>query len=260
MKEYDRLDAFFYDYYSTGVSGDVEFYGEEAEKAGSPVLELACGTGRILIPVAEKDIKITGLDLSPSMMGVAKKKISKLSPEIQKNITLIEGDMRNFSIDEKYNLIMIPYRAFLHLLTVEDQKKCLATVYRHLSKKGLLIFNMFDPALNIIASHFEPLGSAVKKVSEFTCPDSGNKVIVSDTRQYDQEKQILEQYFIFEEVNKEGRVIDKIYSPLTLRYIFRYEMEHLLELCGYRVVSLYGDFKRGPFKYGCEQIWVACKK
>lgn len=258
MKEYDRLDACFYDYYSTGLEGDVEFYAEEAEKAGSPVLELACGTGRILIPVAEKNIKITGLDLSPSMMCVAKKKISKLSPEIQKNITLIEGDMRNFSIDEKYNLIMIPYRAFLHLLTVEDQKQCLNTVYRHLSEKGLLIFNMFDPLLNVISSHFEPLGSSVKKVSEFT-RENGNKVIVSDTRQYDQEKQILEQYFIFEELNKEGRVIDKIYTPLILRYVFRYEMEHLLELCGYRVISLYGDFKRGSFKYGCEQIWVAGK-
>ena len=99
MKEYDRLDAGFYDYYSTGLEGDVDFYVEEAVKAGSPVLELACGTGRILIPVAERNIKITGLDLSPSMIKIAKDKISKLSPEIQKNITFIVGDMRSFSID-----------------------------------------------------------------------------------------------------------------------------------------------------------------
>jgi hypothetical protein len=80
-----------------------------------------------------------------------------------------------------------------------------------------------------------------------------------DTRQYDPEQQRLDQYFIFEELDDDGRILAKTYSSLTLRYIYRYEMRYLLELCGYKVEALYGDFRRGPFRYGSEQIWVACK-
>lgn len=258
MKEYDRSDAKFYDYYSTGLNGDGQFYLEEACKAGSPVLEIGCGTGRILIPIAEAGIKITGLDASPSMLSIAKEKISRLTSDVQKRINLIEGDMRNFSLEEKFNLIMIPYRAFLHLLTSDDQRKSLNCIHRHLADDGLLIFNIFDPALDILYSHSGPLGSALKKDSEFIHPENGHKVIVWDTRQYDLEKQILEQYFIFEELDEEGKVISKTYSPLTLRFAYRYEMEYLLELCGYKVEALYGDFDRSPFRCR-EQIWVVRK-
>ncbi len=60
-------------------------------------------------------------------------------------------------------------------------------------------------------------------------------------------------------MDADGRVVDKIYSPLTLRYVYRYEMRYLLELCGYKVEALYGDFQRGPYHHGGEQIWVARK-
>ncbi|MBC8457146.1 MAG: class I SAM-dependent methyltransferase [Deltaproteobacteria bacterium] len=257
MKEYDRADATFYDYYATGLEGDVQFYVEEAQKASSPVLELACGTGRILIPVAESGISIVGLDRAPAMLSIAREKISKLNVETQRRIKIVEGDMRNLSLDERFKLIMIPYRAFLHLLTPEDQRQALCCIREHLTDDGLLIFNIFDPRLDIIAAHFGSLGSAIKKSQEFIHPDTGHRVVVWDSRQYDLERQIIEQYFIFEELDDGGRVISKTYSPMTLRYVYRYEMQYLLELCGYRIEALYGDFQRGPFRYGNEQIWIA---
>ncbi|HUV93888.1 MAG TPA: class I SAM-dependent methyltransferase, partial [Anaerolineae bacterium] len=91
MEEYDRSDARFYDYYSTGVPGDVRFYVEEARRAGSPVLELGCGTGRILIPTAQAGIDIVGLDRSPAMLAIAKEKLSELGPETQQRIELVES-------------------------------------------------------------------------------------------------------------------------------------------------------------------------
>ena len=257
MEEYNRIDAVFYDYYATGLEGDVQFYVEEAQKAGSPVLELACGAGRILIPVAESGVSIVGLDRAPAMLSIASEKISNLNVETQRRIKIVEGDMRNFSLDERFKLIMIPYRAFLHLLTPEDQRQALCCIREHLTDDGLLIFNIFDPRLDIIAAHFGSLGSAIKKSQEFIHPDTGNRVIVWDSRQYDPGRQMMELYFIFDEVDDEGRVISKTYSPLTLRYVYRYEMQYLLELCGYRIEALYGDFQRGPFRYGNEQIWVA---
>ncbi len=260
MKEYDRADAAFYDYYAIGLEGDVQFYVEEAKKAGYPVLELGCGTGRVLIPVAEAGITIVGLDRAPAMLSIARQKISRLSVDTQRRIELVEGDMRNFSLGRLFKLVIIPYRAFLHLLTPEDQRQALRCIREHLTADGLLVFNVFDPRLDIIAAHFGPLGAAMKKDSEFTHPDTGHRIVVWDSRQYDPERQTLEQYFIFEELDDEGRAISKTYSPLTLRYVYRYEMHYLLELCGYEIEALHGDFQRGPFRYGGEQIWVARRR
>ena len=257
MKEYDRLDAAFYDYYLLGLEGDMQFYVEEVQKAGSPVLEIGCGTGRILLPIAESGITIVGLDRAPAMLSILRQKLVKYSADTQRRVELVAGDMRNFSLGRRFKLITIPYRAFLHLLTPKDQRQALTCIREHLTDDGHLVFNVFDPSLEIIAAHLGPLGSALKKDSEFIHPDTGHRVVVWDTRQYDPERQVLEQYFIFEELDDEGKVVAKTYSSLTLRYVYRYGMRYLLELCGYKVEVLYGDFRRGPFRYGGEQVWVA---
>lgn len=259
MEEYDRLDAAFYDYYSTGLEGDVEFYVAEAQKAGSPVLELGCGTGRITFPIAQAGIQIAGLDLSPSMLDVARQKMALLEDAVQDRVELMLGDMRDFTLDRRFSLAIVPYRAFLYMYTPDDQKQALRHIREHLVEGGLLAFNVFDPRLDIISGHFGALGSALKMIQEFVHPVTKRRVIVWDTRQYDPGSQMIEQYFIFEELDEDGKVIHKHYVPLRLRYVFRYEMQHLLDLCGYRVEALYGDFERRPFRYGGEQIWVARK-
>src|SRR5713226_6914921 len=115
---YRERTAAYYDGASTGLPGDVEFYVEEARKAGSPVLEIGCGTGRILLPIAEAGISIVGLDLAPPMLDIARQKVARLPAETQARIGLLEGDMRDFALKRRFNLVLIPYRAFLHLLTV----------------------------------------------------------------------------------------------------------------------------------------------
>ncbi len=198
-------------------------------------------------------------DRAPAMLSIARQKLSKLSVETQSRIELVEGDMRDFSLGQRVKLIMIPYRAFLHLLTPKDQRRALECMREHLTDDGRLVFNIFDPNLELIAARLSPLGSALKKDAEFMHPHTGHRVVVWQTHQFDPERQMLELYFIFEELEDGGRVVAKLYSPLTLRYVYRYEMRYLLELCGYKVEALYGDFQRGPFRYGGEQIWVARK-
>lgn len=254
-----REFAYYYDHFSGRLESDLHFYMEEAQRSGSPVLELGCGTGRVSIPIAESGIDITGLDLSTEMLDIARQKISQLDEEAQKRIHLVEGDMRSFKLDCKFNLVMIPFRAFLHLATPEDQRQALFCIREHLTNDGCLAFNVFDPSLKIIAAHMEPLGSAIKQVNDFIHPETGHRIIVWDTRKYDPTEQKLEQYFIFEELDDNGKVLSKIYSPLNLRYTYRYEMQYLLELCGYKIEALYGDFQRGPFRHSGEQIWIARK-
>jgi SAM-dependent methyltransferase len=221
------------------------------------VLELGCGTGRILLAAAEAGVRIVGLDRAPAMLAIARQKIRGCSPEVQQRIEVVEADMRTFALGRRFGLIMIPYRAFLHVLTVEDQQQALRCIRAHLADDGRLVFNVFDPSVEILRAHAGSLGSALKKQAEFVLADGERRVVVWDTRQYDLARQMIDQYWVFEELDDEGRVVSKRYRRLTLRYVYRYEMQHLLQLCGFRIEALYGDFQRGPFRAGGEQIWIA---
>ncbi len=259
MNEYGHTGAAFYDFYSLGLEGDVQFYIEEARKAGTPMLEIGCGTGRILLPIAQAGSSVVGLDRSPEMLTLLRRKLAKLSPDVQARVELVEGDMRDFSLDRHFSLITIPYRAFLHLLTPKAQRQALECIREHLAADGRLILNIFDPNLEMIASYLGPTGSGLKRDSDFIHPETGNQVIVWYTGQYDPEVQLLNAYFIFEEIDNAGKVLQKTYNPLSLRYVYRYEMRYLLELSGYKIEAFYGDFQRGPFRYSGEQIWIARK-
>ena len=112
-----------------GERGDVAFYVEEARRAGAPALELACGTGRVLIPVAEAGLTVVGLDSSAAMLSIAQEKIAELPDTTQRRIELVEGDMRSFALDQRFKLIMIPFRSFLHLMTPAAQRQALPAWY-----------------------------------------------------------------------------------------------------------------------------------
>lgn len=259
MSEYDRTDAGLYDSYSTGLEGDEAFYVEEAARADGPVLEIACGTGRIMIPIAESGVSVVGLDRAPAMLEEARRKTAALPDDTQRRIEIVEGDMRTFSLERRFPLAIIPYRAFLHLMNADDQRRALTRIREHLTDRGRLVFNVFDPSIELIAAYMSPLGGSLKHSGSFTHPETGRRVLVSETRRYDPSEQTLEEHRFFEEVDDEGRVLSKTTTPLYLRYVHRFEMHHLLELCGFEVEALYGDFRRGPFRHGNEQVWVARK-
>lgn len=256
---YRQRTSKYYDGSSTGLPGDEAFYVEEAQKTGQDVLEVGCGTGRILLPIARAGISIVGLDPSHEMLEIGRRKISSQSPEVQSRIELVEGDVRSIHLDRKFKLAIIPYRAFLHLLTVDDQIAGLENLHRHLEPGGRLVFNVFDPRYEAFVARSSALGEVVTRVQEFTHPENGRRVVLYNSVHYDRTAQLLIEQRIFEELDDDGRVLDRVHATLRLRYVFRYEMEHLLARCGFRIEALYGDFNRGPFEPGNEQVWVAIR-
>lgn len=256
--DYTR-DAELYDIVYADYDEDIAFYVEEARQAAGPCLELGCGTGRILIPSAQAGATMVGLDASPSMLQRARQKVAALPPEVQARITLVQGDMRAFDLQQQFALITIPFRAFLHLLQVSDQIVALHTIRRHLHPDGRLILNFFDPSLEYIVAHSGPIGGALHTTGEsFVDPRSGHLLIEWATVHYQRELQRIEQSFIYDEVDAQGRVVGRLYRQLRLRYIFRWEFEHLLARCGFEVAALYGSFDRRPYlQAGSELIWVA---
>lgn len=254
--------ADIYDSVYSYLREDIPFYVEEARHAGSPVLELGCGTGRVSIPIAQAGIDIVGLDSSTAMLDVARGKLHRLQGR-GGSVTLVKADMRDFSpendadshlLDKKFNLTIIPFRGFLSLLTVEDQMRTLRTVSEHLAPGGKLIFNIFVPDLDML--HQE--GDVPYHFRDVTDPDTGERLVVWHQSNYDNHNQIINARTIIEELDEAGVVSRRLYRDFQLRYAHRWEIHHLLRICGYGVVDLYGDFDRSPFdETSGEMVWVA---
>lgn len=237
---------------------DPTFYVEEATKARGPVLEIGCGTGRVLIPIARAGVEITGLDLSPHMLRVCRARLAREPEEVRARVTLIEGDMRRFDLGRAFALATIPFRPFQHLITVEDQLACLAAIRRHLADGGRLVFDIFNPSLAHLVddSKFEEWGDE----PEFAMPD-GRRVRrrfrTIERNHFDQYQDIELIYYVTHPDGREERLVHRF----KMRHLFRWEAEHLLARAGFEVEAVHADFERNPYgsTYPGDLIFVARK-
>jgi SAM-dependent methyltransferase len=239
---YDDLIARTYDAVYERVrdpSGDRAFYLELARETGGPVLELGCGTGRTLIPIAEAGIDCMGLDASPAMLRVLREK----APDV----STVQGDMRDFDLGRRFRLVTIPFRALSHLHDVEAQLACLACVRRHLEKDGTFAFDVFDPNLAMIAKGELPESPTA------TFEHDGREMRRFEVVRYDIPKQVLTVTFRFEGGPPELTGT----AEVRLRWFYRYELEHLLARAGFTDLRFFGAFDRSPWGTGDETIVVA---
>ena len=124
---------------------DLPFYVELAKQIGGTVLEIGCGTGRVLLPTAREGIRIHGVDNSAPMLQVLSKHLAQEPREVRDRVSTSEGDMRSFRLQARFALVTIPFRAIQHMYTVEDQAKALETAAFHLEANGILAFDVFYP-------------------------------------------------------------------------------------------------------------------
>ena len=249
--QYDAW-ASIYDAVYSYVREDIGFYVEEAEAADGPVLELGCGTGRITIPIAKAGVPIVGLDFSAAMLDIARDKARAQS--VADNVTLVHGDMSDFSMDDRFSLIIIPFRGFQSLLTVEDEIKTLGNIRRQLAPGGKLMFNIFVPDVDMMTQDFD----VPYHFRDVTDPQTGITYVLWNQTEYDSHSQVMKIRTTVEELDGNSHVVRKLYRDFQLRNIFRWEMHHLLTSCGFHVEELHGDFSRSNFDgASTEMLWVA---
>jgi len=237
---------------------DVCFLRERFRNIRGPVLELGCGTGRAAIMLAEAGFVVHGIDASSAMLSVARAKQQCLPASAAGRMFLIEGDMREFELANKFAGVYSTFRSFQHLLSPEDQESSLCCVHRHMRTGGILVLNLFDPLYDLLLPG-ERTGLISSPV--VTHPISGNTVRIEVLRRVnDPLSQCFAETWKFTELGPDNAtVVRQEEETLKMRWTFRYEMRHLLRLCGFRVLEEYSDFQKSPPSYGKEQVWVAVK-
>jgi len=254
-----EVDAEFYDtVYGTVRQKDLGFFVEYPRSTPGRTLELGCGTGRVLIPTARAGCDITGLDFSPFMLEKCQAELKKQSLEAQKRARLVRGNMAGFDTGEIYALVTTPFRPFQHLISAEEQKSCLASACRHLTPEGLLILDLFNPnPLRLVEN--PQYTEERENFPETTLPDGRTIRRTDRTAGYHRHLQYNDIELIYYVKYPDGREERRV-QQFPMRYFFRYEVEHLLSLCGFKVIDIFGDYDKTAFTHDSPELIVVARK
>jgi SAM-dependent methyltransferase len=277
--------AFVSEYYDSvppvAARQDLEFYRRLAGETGGPILELGCGTGRILLAQAEAGHRVVGLDLSEAMLERARAKLARQPAEVRARVRLVQRDMTSFELGEKFRLVTIPFRPFQHLLEVSQQLACLAAAYRHLEPGGTLALDFFhtDPRRMLDPHRFALRGDLPdrapgddpgRRAEPESAPEryphpevelpGGRRVLLSErTTGFHRATQTNDVELIYTVTEPDGRQ-ERFVFAFTVRYFFRYEVEHLLARAGFRLLATWGNFDRSPLSDDSpEMIFTAAR-
>lgn len=249
--EEDYLGEFFdpvnYDLEVGGDHPSHQFYADLAKQVGGNVLEVACGTGLVTIPLAQQGIPITGLDIVPAMLAHAKLKSERLGLPVR----WFEGDARNFDLGEKFDFIYITGNAFQAFLNNSDQQALLQNIRERLAKDGVFAFETRNPDWKELTTNLNE-----EEWMTYT-NDKGYQVRIMETREYDHAAQVLT-YHLFRRWQEGGKEKERV-TRIAIRYTFPQELKALLEHHGFRILEQFGDWDKSPFGRESPSIISVCR-
>jgi SAM-dependent methyltransferase len=236
---------------------DLPFYLELARQAGGPVLEVACGTGRVLLPIARMGIEIHGVDNSRPMLEILKNSLDREPNQVRQRVTLHEGDMRDFRLGEKFPLVLIPFRPMQHMHTVEDQVSALSSAALHLTEGGVLAFDVFYPKFELINTkmgeeglefEWSPGADSAEVVRRYFRKDSVDKI-----------NQVFYFTFIYRTM-RAGELVREETEAFKLSYFTYPHLRALFLLAGLEPVAEYGSFAKDPLDNNAQQMIFLLRK
>ena len=236
--------------------GFKDFYLDLAKEYGAGgVIDIACGTGAVLLHLAKAGIDIDGTDLSAAMCDVARAKAVGMGLELN----IFPANMTGFRSDRKYSLAIIARSGFMHLPTPELQRAALLNIRENLSDGGILTLNTFQPHPSY---QFEQMNSSpddYKFMLEYVNGEGRREKIYTAVT-YDMFSQIMHGNWKFETLDDGGNVIAERIRPITMRHTYKQELRWLAELCGFEVIAIYGDYHRGAEDATGRYVWILKKK
>ncbi|MDQ6785699.1 MAG: class I SAM-dependent methyltransferase [Acidobacteriota bacterium] len=244
MNLYDNNWLYDLVHEKSATSEEVAFYERQIERYGSPVLELACGTGNYLVTLSQTDVEISGLDISGEMLHGAQQRAENQNAETN----LINADMRSFELDQKFALIFVAGNSFQHLNTLEDVEACFDSVKRHLAPEGRFIVEVFNPSLELLNRNPDERYF----VGEYKTDEGW--IVLTENVFYDAATQInhLKWHYKNQYMKEEQTV------SFTMRQFFPQELDALFHYNNFRIEHKYGNFDESAFSSNSpKQIIVA---
>ena len=258
-------DGRHYDALNSNLVADIPFYIKEARRAATlqpanrkergdvrePVLELACGTGRLSIPIAQSGVEMVGLDISPSMLGHARAKAKAAGVDIE----FVEGDCRAFELDRKFALIFMAFNSMQQLDDYDSLAGLFSSVRQHLTPGGRFIFDVFNPRMEFLARSPEKRWPE----REYADPEGNGTIVLEHSMRYEDGAQVSHVTWYFSrrgagECERDFRV-----EQLLMRCFFPQELDLLVRHHGFDIEQKFGDFERKPFASGELKQIVVCK-
>jgi SAM-dependent methyltransferase len=244
------IEPELYDVAYASWTEDLPFYVGLARTARGPVLEVACGTGRVHLPMLQAGADVDGFDLHSGMLDVLRRKAVALGLETH----VVQADMRDFTMPRRYALVVIPFRAFLHNLTTADELRALRLFREHLESGGRLVLDLFHPTFERLV---EPDGQW-RLEKEFAHPESGAPLALWSSGTRDRVNQTMHVDMELRELGPEGDVLATHPHAFDLRWIYKAEMELLLRTAGFSRCEVAGGFDGRPLVRDTDlMVWTA---
>ena len=240
MSDYDSI-APFYDIEHAQFGEDLDMYRNFAELCGGKILELACGSGRLLLPLAREGYALTGVDTSAAMLELARQALEEAG--VSARCQLVQQDMCLLDLPEKYRLAMIALGSFGHIITRARQQQALAAIRRHLSTGATFILDLS----NDDARYMEHLSGQILHRGTWQQKD-GSYVTHFLTPAASTTHHLLELTHFYE-VYRQGEAVRRTVSQTGLYLFERSEVELLLEQAGFQIKNIYGNYDFGPCEH-----------
>ena len=234
----------------------IKFYLEKLEEHPGSILELGCATGRITEGLVAAGADVHSIDPSIEMIKIANRRLGK--PHDIGKVTITQATLLGYKprSDDAFGIAIVPHSGFMSLLTPSDQQQFLKKVRGNLSPKGCLIVDIQSPHQKILSGDPGVLHH-VRDVEG----GSGDwaRLFLYSQREFDNYEQVGQVKVVADYFNKDGVLAMKVSQDIQVRYTHRWEMNHLLTLCGFEVIGVYGDFCGGPYtSESSNMVWVAC--
>lgn len=247
---YDQI-AHYYDLTHADLTADIPFVLKLAKQANGSILELGCGSGRLLLPLAQAGFVVTGLDNSMEMLALAQAKVAEASESIQGRVQLVPGDMISFAVNGSYPLIIIPYNTFMHL----DSKQALAAlkqVKAHLTANGRCFIDLANP----FALAATPEDNLLTLEGTVVDERSGDVIVHMAANRVDTVEQVLHITWLYDRSPLVGGGVQRTVVQADYHFRYPHQWELLLREAGFNKFTFLGDYDETLFNETCDRLLI----
>jgi SAM-dependent methyltransferase len=240
--------ALYYDWEHDDFQDDLPLYLGLASRVSGPILEVACGSGRLLLPFAQHGLDVVGVDSSPAMLDLARARLA--DGEVASRVQLIQGDFVSTRLERQFGLVVLGLDSFGLVLEPDRQLEALRNLRDHLSYDGLLVID--------VANGNQRGGEATEEtVLQLARPDprSGRQIVKWVLRRTDHAEQLDQLLKVYDETGDDG-LVRRTTAELELHYFTRFELQHLVQRAGLAIENLLGDYDLSPFGPNSQRLIV----